>query len=109
MPLKKKVDASSTACSFASISPGLDVMISVHNVSNGHGELDALVAQDVFDESNFFFESGWDAVADGNTVHFSCDLSHCKIYVAHVFLIFGLATGFHFWSNFLKRRLVKAR
>ena len=96
MPPEKKVDAPSTACSFASVSPGLDVMISVHNVSDGHGELDALVAQDALDEGNFFFQSGWDAVVDGNTMHLLCNLSHGKIYFAHVLLIFGPAPGFYF-------------
>ena len=99
---KKEGRCTITACSFASVSPGFDVMISVHNVSDGHGELDALFAQDAFDESNLFFQSGRDAVTDGNTMHFSCDLSHCKTYFAHVFLISGLAPGFHFLEQLLK-------
>ena len=51
MPPEKKVDAPSTVCSFASVSPGLDVMISVRNVSDGHGEIDALIKRILRDES----------------------------------------------------------
>ena len=96
MPPKKKVDAPSAACFLASISTGLDVMIAVNNVTDGHGELDALITQDALDEGNFFFLSRRDAVAHGNTMYLSCYLAHREIYLAYVLLIVGPAPGFYF-------------
>ena len=43
-------------------------MISVSNVSDGHGEIDALVAQDALDESYFFF-SKWAGCGSGREHH----------------------------------------
>ena len=84
---EKTVDATSTAGSFTSVSARFDVIVADHNVFDGHGELDALVAQHAFDESNLFLQSGWDAVADGNAVHLSRNLSHCKKCLTSVLLI----------------------
>ena len=61
---EKTVDATSTAGSFTSVSARFDVIVADHNVFDGHGELDALVAQHAIDDSNLFF-SKWVGCGSG--------------------------------------------